>query len=180
MRPDKPKPPVINPTYLEDGKTTGTGAGLHTVQITYRRGNTELASRLIQVDQMGNWEDTAFAPDLAEGDKISALQYINEASKSDVVEWTLPPKMPTLNPISAGEGQHLEGTGIPNYYIHYTVKNPDGGGESTDSKVDEEGKWRSLNAINKLDVGATITLTQSKNEFPPEEQHSKKLVYTVS
>lgn len=180
MLPNKPAPPVIHKTFLEDERVTGTGAGLHTVQITYYKGENEIASRLVQVTQEGNWEDSVKLPtDLEEGDKVTALQYINVGAKSEITEWIFPPKAPTVNQIHAGENVHVEGTAKAGYWLHQKHEQVGGGSDSDTYQANEDGSFRSLNSLLNAKVGDKVLISQSPHEFDDEDKHSKQTIVTV-
>ncbi|ARM70168.1 hypothetical protein H3009_gp19 [Bacillus phage Harambe] len=129
---------------------------------------------------MGNWEDSVNKPtDLVEGDKVTALQYINEASKSDVTEWTFPPLAPTVNEMHMSPPIHVEGEGIPNYWIHMRHNQSGGGGESDTFRVGSDGKFRSINPLLNPNVGDTVIVRQSQSEFDGEEKQSKETIITI-
>lgn len=180
MHPSKPDTPVINYSYIEDDNVTGTGIANFKIDVTYfNSSGIELLNRTVTVDSEGKWKDPI--PDgITEDASVTAVQYINPSVKSDEVKWIFPPEIPTINAMSAGEGQHITGTGKPNYFIHYHVQNPDGAGETTSQKIEEDGNWRTINAISRLDSGATITARQSKGEFDDFEKQSKEAKITVS
>lgn len=105
---------------------------------------------------------------------------MNEASKSDVVEWVFPPEQCTIDPVSAGENVHTTGTGIPKYWIHQKHEQVDGGSDLDTFDIGEDGKWRSLNYIPRLNKGDKITVQQSKTEFDDDSKWSKPYTITVT
>lgn len=178
-KPVKPEPPVLNESFIEDGKVTGSGeTGLKIEVSFFKKDNTLIEKKETTVDG-SKWE-ISFPTGLEEDDYFTAIQN-NQDVLSDEVKRILPPVECTIDPISAGENLHQTGTGIPNYWIHLRYQNPDSGGSGGDLfPVGEDGKWRSLNYIPKLESGATITVRQSKYEFDDETKQSKSVTIIVT
>lgn len=90
------------------------------------------------------------------------------------------PPVPTIDPVSVGENIHVTGTGIPNYWIHLKHERVIGGGTNDLFQIENDGKFRSLNPLIKVESGDKITISQSQYEFDDEDLWSDNVVYIVN